>query len=77
MPRQFHRVLSFEIEGEIYDNSTKPEDIIRNYEWKVKDVNSGIVLVGHSKNHNGRIVNLTRIPKIFKSRKVDSQYFIV
>ena len=77
MPRQFHRVLSFEIEGEIYDNSTKAEDIIRQYEWKVKDVNSGIVLIGHSNRHNGRIVNLTRIPKIFKSRKVDNEYFIV
>jgi hypothetical protein len=77
MPRLFHRIISFEIEGEIYDNSSKAEDIIQHYEWKVQHDDTNLVITASTKNKNGRIVNLTRIPKTFKSRKVDTNYYIV
>jgi hypothetical protein len=77
MPRLFHRIISFEVEGEIYDNSSTAESIIRHYDWKVKHDNTNLVITASTKDKNGRIVNLTRIPKIFKSRKVDTNYYIV
>lgn len=78
MPRLFHRIISFEVEGEIYNNSSKPENIIRNYEWKIHQTpNDELVITAYSKEKNGRIVKLTKIPKIFKSRKVDTNYYII
>ena len=32
MPRSFNRIVNLRIEGEIYDNNSKAEDIINNYE---------------------------------------------
>jgi hypothetical protein len=77
MPRLFHRIISFEVEGEIYDNSSRAEDIIKNYDWRVQHLNDNLVITAHSREKNGRIVNLTKIPKVFRSRKVDTNYYIV
>lgn len=82
MPRIFHRIISFEVEGEIYDLETKPEDIIRNYEWRFKgyDDNHGenkCFVEAHHKDHRGRIVKLTKLPKILKTRVPDTESFII
>ena len=52
MPRLFTRQLSFIIEGEIYDTETKPEDIIKNYDWYTKEGENGddINLSAHHKD---------------------------
>ena len=80
MPRLFNRVVSFRVEGEIYDNDTQAEDIIRNYTFNFKDYNEGsdksFVIMDH-KDHRGRIMNMTRLPKIGKWKKPDTEYFVL
>jgi hypothetical protein len=80
MPRIFHRILSFEIEGEIYDQETKPEDIIKNYIFHFKDYNDGrdkSFLVMDHKDHRGKIVKFTSRPKISKAKKPDTEFFVI
>jgi hypothetical protein len=36
MQKQFKRIISFEVEGELYDEHVKPEDIIKSYTWRFK-----------------------------------------
>jgi hypothetical protein len=80
MHRIFHRILSFEIEGEIYDNETKAEDIIKNYEFRFKDYNDGRdkgFLVMDHKDHRGKIVKFNNRPKITKAKKPDTEFFVI
>lgn len=82
MPRIFHRIISFEIEGEIYDHSTKPEDIIKNYNWSFKGFNDGhgddkCFLEASHCDHRGRIIRMTRKSKINKTEKPDTEFFVV
>lgn len=82
MPRVFHRIISFEIEGEIYDLETKPEDIIRNYEWRFKGYDDShgenkCFVEAHHKDHRGRITKLTKLPKILKTRVPDTESFVI
>jgi len=80
MPRIFHRILSFEVEGEIYDTETQPEDIIKNYDFKFKDYNDGrdkSFLVMDHKDHRGKIVKINNRPKISKAKKPDSEFFVI
>lgn len=80
MSRVFHRVLSFEIEGEVYDNSTQPEDIIKNYDFHFKDYNDGrdkSFLELEHKDHRGKITQINNRPKITKAKKPDSEYFVI
>lgn len=80
MPRIFTRHLSFIVEGEIYDNETKPEDIIKNYEWYIKDDEdtNNINLVAHHNDQRGRITKMYKLSKIQKvKKKPDTEYFLI
>lgn len=82
MPRVFHRVLSFDVEGEIYDSHTKAEDIIKNYEFCFKDygdtrgVDKCFVVLDH-KDHRGKISQISSRPRISKAKKPDTEYMII
>lgn len=79
MPRLFTRILTFKVEGELYDLSTSAEDIIRNYTFNYRDYNDGrdkgFLLMEH-KDNRGRITNITRLPKIRKWKKPDTEFFL-
>lgn len=36
MPKLFKRTISFEVEGELYDDTVQPEEIIKSYAWRFK-----------------------------------------
>ena len=36
MPKPFKRIISFEVEGELYDDKIQPEEIIKSYSWRFK-----------------------------------------
>lgn len=80
MSRVFHRILSFEVEGEIYDRDTSPEDIIKNYDFYFKDYNDGrdksFIELEH-KDSRGKIVKINNRPKISKAKKPDSEFFVI
>lgn len=77
MPRIFNRVLTFHVTGEIYDTSTKAEDIIKNYSWTFKDEGNGkAYLYCYHKDSRGRITNLTRLPRIHRWKKPDTEFFL-
>lgn len=80
MPKIFHRILSFEVEGEIYDNDTSAEDIIKNYDFRFKDYNDGrdqsFLLMDH-KDNRGRIVKVNNRPKISRAKKPDTEFFVI
>jgi len=80
MPRVFKRLLTFEIEGEIYDTNTKAEDIIKNYDFYFKDYDDGgekSFLALEHKDHRGKITRVSNRPKIQKTKKTDTEYFII
>lgn len=80
MPRVFKRLLTFEIEGEIYDTTTKAEDIIKNYDFHFKDYNDGgsqTFLMLEHKDHRGKITRVSNRPKIQRSKKPDTEYFVI
>lgn len=80
MPKVFHRTLSFDIEGEIYDDHTKPEDIIKSYDFHYKDYSDRgekCFLSLEHKDHRGKITRISNRPKINKARKPDTEYFVI
>lgn len=79
MPRIFHRVLTFKVEGEIYDNETKPEDIIRGYDWRSMTSNyeNDIHIMATHKDNRGRITSMIKLPKIHKYKKPDTEFFLI
>lgn len=80
MPKIFKRIISFEIEGEIYDPHTKPEDIVKNYDWTFVDYNDGqdkIFICAHHKDNRGKITKVSKISKISKAKKPDTEYFMI
>jgi hypothetical protein len=84
MPRLFSRIISFRLDGEIYDNHTTPEDIIKNYEWKFKDYNGDHMNCGDKcfleadhKDHRGRVTGMQKMQKIQRYKKPDTNYFII
>lgn len=80
MPRSFTRILTFKVEGEIYDTETKPEDIIRNYDWKAltSNYNDAVHIMADHDDHRGRITLIEKLPGISKSPKhPDSEYFMI
>lgn len=77
MPKTFKRIISFEIEGEIYDNSTSAESILRNYNWNCKSENNHISVTGNHKDKRGRITSIIKKGRITKSNQSDSDYFII
>lgn len=79
MSRIFNRVLSFRVEGEIYDTKeTTPESIIKNYIWSFKynDEDGNIEVIGHHRDHRGRITKIVKLPKIDKWKTPDTEAFI-
>ncbi len=79
MPRLFNRVLTFHVQGEIYDMNTSAEDIIRNYTFAFKDYGDGkdhFFLECTHKDNRGRITKLTRLPKIHRWKKPDTEFFL-
>lgn len=80
MPRIFHRTLVFDVEGEIYDRDTSPEDILKNYDFHFKDYDDGgdkSYLSLEHKDHRGKISKISNRPRIEKSKKKDSEYFLI
>lgn len=80
MPKLFNRILTFKVEGEIYDKSTKPEDIIKNYSWHYKDYSDDgdkLFIVAEHKDNRGKITKITRLASIQKTKKPDTEYFII
>jgi hypothetical protein len=77
MPRLFTRILTFKVEGEIYDTQTKAEDIIKNYSWSFRDDNNGkIYLYAFHQDSRGRISQMTKLPKIHRWKKSDTEFFL-
>lgn len=80
MPRIFNRIITFKVEGEIYDTETPAESIIRNYSWNYKDYGDGkdrFFIECDHKDNRGRITNVTRLPNIGKLKKPDTELFII
>lgn len=80
MPRVFTRILTFKVEGEMYDAETKPEEILKNYNWHFRDYGDGkdrfYMEVDH-KDTRGRITRVTKLPKIHRYKKPDTEFFLV
>jgi hypothetical protein len=79
MPRLFTRIITFKVEGEIYDLDTKAEDIIKNYTFAFKDYSDGkdhFFIEGTHKDIRGRIIKITRLPNIHKWKKPDTEFFL-
>lgn len=79
MPRIFNRVITFHIEGEIYDHETTPEEIIKNYTWSFKDYSDGkdhFFIEATHKDTRGRIIKATKLPKIHRWKKPDTEFFL-
>lgn len=81
MPKKFHRIISFEIEGETYDHSVTPEDIIKSYEWHFKGFHDNhedkCFLESSHDDRRGRITKMTRKSRISKTDKADTETFSI
>ena len=77
MPRIFNRVITFHVQGEIYDKDTTPENIIKNYDWSFKhNTNGTITINGRHKDVRGRITKMIKLAKIHKWKTPDSEMFL-
>lgn len=80
MPRIFNRVITFHVEGEIYDRHTKPEDIIRGYNFSFKDYSDNhgdhFFIEGMHKDVRGRITKIIKLPRIHLWKKPDTEMFL-
>lgn len=80
MPRLFNRIITFRVQGEIYDSETRPEDIIRNYSWNFRDYGDGkdrFYIESEHKDYRGRITKVTKLPKIHPYKKPDTEFFLI
>ena len=81
MSKTFNRIISFEIQGEIYDYSTTPEEIIKSYDWHFKGFHDNhedkCFLESSHDDHRGRITKMTRKNKISKTDKADTETFTI
>ena len=77
MPQIFDNVISFHVQGEIYnDKIATPESIINNYEWVQKDIDGEIHLVGRHKDSRGRINKMVKLSKVKPWIKPQSDLFV-
>jgi hypothetical protein len=79
MPRLFTRVITFKVEGEIYDTETKPESVIKNYNWQFHDYGDGkdrFFIEAYHKDTRGRITKVTKLPKIHRWKTPDTEFFL-
>jgi hypothetical protein len=73
----FDKILSFHIQGEIYDEeNASAESIINNYDWIQKDVEGEIHLIGRHKDKRGRINKMVKLTKIHSWTKPPSDMFV-
>lgn len=80
MPKVFNRVLCFKVEGEIYDNETKAEDILRNYTWSFRNQGDRgkVFLVADNRcDKRGNITKIIPLNRIQKWKKPDTEYFLI
>lgn len=78
MPRLFNRLLTFTVTGEIYDTETKPEDIIKNYSWKTSVFSDeSLTITADHHDKRGRITSIVKLPNITKTKKPDTEYFLI
>lgn len=80
MPRIFNRILSFHVQGELYDKDTKAEDVIKNYNWSFKDYSDGkdhFFIEASHKDNRGRITKMVKLPKISLYKKPDTEMFMI
>jgi major membrane immunogen (membrane-anchored lipoprotein) len=80
MPKVFRRTLAFDVEGEIYDSDTSPEDILKNYDFHFKDYDDcgdHCFMSLEHKDYRGKITHISNRPKIEKSKKPDTEYFLI
>jgi hypothetical protein len=76
MPKIFDNVLSFHVQGEIYnDKEASPESIINNYAWTQKDVEGEIHIIGRHKDTRGRINKMVKLSKVKPWIKPKSELF--
>lgn len=77
MAKLFDRVITFHVQGEIYNHEdVTPESIINNYTWLPKDVNGEIHLVGRHKDNRGRINKMVKLPAVHEYHQSDSELFL-
>lgn len=79
MPRLFTRIITFKVEGEIYDTETKAESIIKNYNWEFHDYGDGkdrFFIEANHKDLRGRITKVTKLPKVHRWKKPDTEFFL-
>jgi len=79
MTRIFNRVITFHVEGEIYNDHTEAEDIIKNYTFNYKDYddpNGHFFIEAYHKDTRGRITKMTRLPKVHRWKTPDAELFL-
>jgi hypothetical protein len=76
MHKLFSRIISFEIQGEVYDEHISPEDIINSYDWRFKGFHDNhedkCFLESSHDDSRGRITNMTKKLEIKKTDKPDT-----
>ena len=78
MPRIFNRVITFHVQGEIYDHETSPENIIKNYNWNIRnDMDGKVHVIASHKDNRGRITKMIHLPKIHPWHKPDTELFLI
>lgn len=77
MPKIFDKVMSFHVQGEIYDDGdASPESIINNYAWTQKDIEGEIHIIGRHKDKRGRINKMVKLSKVKPWIKPQSDLFV-
>ena len=77
MSKTFDRIITFRVRGEIYNSYTSPEEIINNYHWTFDDSFDGNVQIfGHHNDDQGKITELTKLPKIHQWKTQDAELFL-
>lgn len=75
--KTFNRVITFHIQGEIYNEHVTPENIIKHYNWTFKHCDDGtIVVTGRHKDDHGRITKMIKLPRVHKYKTNDTGFFL-
>jgi hypothetical protein len=79
MPKLFKRTISFEVEGELYDDNIQPEEIIKSYTWRFKGYHDGhgedkCFLEACHNHPRGQITKLTFKPIVNKSQSLQKTF---
>jgi hypothetical protein len=75
--KTFNRVITFHIQGEIYNEHITPENIIKHYNWTFKHCSDGTIIVkGKHKDDHGRITKMIKLPRVHKYKTSDTEFFL-